>query len=134
MAYMRSVPRAWRERKIKYQLLGGKCKDCGKSFYPYRQICPACGSTNVELVKLPEKGIIEYFTIVRTPPTEFKEYAPYVLAIVKLEDGTRVLAQITDVEPNEVYEGMEVEAVLRKYREQGSNGIIEYGIKFRPVK
>ncbi|ABL78168.1 Zn-ribbon domain-containing OB-fold protein [Thermofilum pendens] len=132
MAYMRSVPRAWRERKIKYQLIGGKCKDCGKSFYPYRQVCPACGSENVEEVKLPERGVVEVFTVVRSPPSDFAWQAPYVVALVRLEDGTLVPAQITDVDPDEVHEGMEVEAVFRKYREQGQQGIIEYGIKFRP--
>ncbi|MCC6004155.1 MAG: Zn-ribbon domain-containing OB-fold protein [Thermofilum sp.] len=134
MSYLRSVPRVWRERRVKYQLIGGRCKDCGRGFYPYRQICPACGSANVEQVKLPERGVVELFTVVRTPPAEFAQYAPYVVAIVRLEDGTLVPAQLTDVELDEVYEGMEVEAVFRKYREQGPSGIIEYGIKFRPAR
>lgn len=133
MAYMRSIPRVWRERATKYRLVGGKCKDCGKTFYPYRGTCPVCGSDNVEVKKLPETGVIETFSIVRSPPTEFTSQAPYVVALVRLDDGTLVPAQITDVEPEEVYEGMRVEAVFRRYREQGEKGIIEYGIKFRPV-
>ncbi|AKG38859.1 MAG: Zn-ribbon domain-containing OB-fold protein [Infirmifilum sp.] len=133
MAYVRSVPRAWRERQNKYRLIGGTCKDCGKTFYPYRGICPVCGSSNVEAKKLPETGTIETFSVVRTPPTEFTGQAPYVVALVRLDDGTLVPAQITDVEPEEVQVGMRVEAVFRRYREQGEKGIIEYGIKFRPV-
>jgi len=133
VAYMRSVPRVWRERVTKYRLIGGVCKDCGKTFYPYRPSCPVCGSDNVEPRKLPETGVVETFSIVRSPPTEFVGQAPYVVALVMLDDGTLVPAQITDVEPDEVHEGMRVEAVLRRYREQGEKGIIEYGIKFRPV-
>ncbi|MEZ0346014.1 MAG: Zn-ribbon domain-containing OB-fold protein [Infirmifilum sp.] len=133
MAYMRSVPRVWREKQIKYRLIGGVCKDCGKTFYPYRRNCPVCGSSNVELKKLPETGVVETFSVVRTPPTGFENQAPYVVALVRLDDGTLVPAQITDVNPEEVKEGMRVEAVFRRYREQGVKGIIEYGIKFRPV-
>lgn len=133
MAYMRSVPRVWRERATKYRLIGGKCNNCGKTFYPFRTACPACGSENVEQKRLPETGVVETFTIVRSPPSEFTDYAPYVVALVRLDDGTLVPAQLTDVDPEEVRDGMRVEAVLRKYREQGEEGIIEYGIKFRPV-
>lgn len=133
MAYMRSVPRVWRERHKKYQLIGGKCQKCGKSFYPFRQSCPACGSDDVDRVKLPETGVVEVFSVVRSPPAEFADKAPYIVALVRLDDGTLVPAQLTDVTPEEVYEGMRVEATLRKYREQGEKGIIEYGVKFRPV-
>jgi uncharacterized OB-fold protein len=133
MAYLKSVPRVWREREIKYRLIGGACRSCGRRFYPYRQTCPACGSEEVERVKLPETGTVEVFTVVRSPPSEFAEQAPYVVALVRLDDGTLVPAQITDVDPGEVYEGMRVEATLRRYRTQGERGIIEYGIKFRPL-
>ena len=84
-------------------------------------------------MKLPETGVVEVFSVVRSPPTEFADTAPYVVALVRLDDGTLVPAQLTDVAPEEVYEGMRVEATLRRYREQGERGIIEYGIKFRPV-
>lgn len=133
MAYMRSVPRVWREQPTKYRLIGGRCKSCGKSFYPNRESCPVCGSEEVESVKLPETGVVEVFTVVRSPSTEFADKAPYVVALVRLDDGTLVPAQLTDVTPEEVYEGMRVEATLRRYREQGERGIVEYGIKFRPV-
>ena len=70
--------------------------------------------------------------MVRAPPTEFKGLSPYVVALIELKDGTRILSQITDVDPTQVRTGMEVEAVFRRYREQGEEGVIEYGIKFRP--
>ncbi len=133
MSYMRSIPRVWRERKKKYRLIGGRCKDCGKTFYPYRTFCPRCGSNNVEEIQLPHTGIILYYSVVRSAPTEFKKYEPYIVALVKLDDGTIIPAQITDAEPSEINKGMRVEAVFRKYREHGKDGIIEYGIKFRPV-
>jgi len=71
--------------------------------------------------------------VIRTPPRDFLEYSPFIVALIELEDGTRVLSQLTDVEPDEVSTGMAVEAVFRRYKEQGKEGIIEYGIKFRPL-
>jgi len=128
-----SVSRVWRERIKKYRLIGGYCVKCGKRFYPVRSFCPKCGSNKIKEIILPRKGRVISYTIIRTPPAEFKMYAPYIVAIVELEDGTRILAQLTDIPINEVKIGMQVEAVFRRYREQGEEGIIEYGIKFRPV-
>jgi len=128
-----SVPRYWRERKIKYRLIGGKCKTCNRSFYPPRKVCPYCSSREVEEILLPRKGKILSYTIINVPPKGFEKYSPYVIAIVELENGARVLAQLTDIDENEVKVGLDVEAVFRKYSEQSPVGIIEYGIKFRPV-
>jgi uncharacterized OB-fold protein len=133
MVWAESVPRVWRERAKKYRLLGGKCPACGSVVYPHRQVCPYCGSEGLQLVELPRRGRVISYTVIRHPPSDFVGKEPYVAAIVELEGGARVLAQLTDVKPEEVREGMEVEAVLRRYREQSPDGIIEYGIKFRPA-
>ena len=44
-----------------------------------------------------------------------------------------ILAQLTDIDPEEIDFGMEVEMVTRKIREFGEDGIILYGYKFRPL-
>jgi len=127
-----SVSRVWREQKYKYRLLGGECKGCGTRFYPYRRHCYICGSEDVKIIELPRKGRLITYTIIYSPPSDFHLQQPYIVGIVELDDGTRVLAQVTDIHPEEVKNGLRVEAVFRKYREQGEDGIIEYGIKFRP--
>ena len=66
-------------------------------------------------------------------PAGWTEYAPYVVALVKLAEGPMVTAQLTDVGPNEVSIGMSVEMVTRRMREEGEGGLIQYGYKFRPV-
>ncbi len=131
--FVNSVSRSWRERKYKYRLIGGICRKCNAKFYPYRSICPHCGNEDVEEVKLPRKGKLLSYTIIYSPPSEFKLKQPYIVGIIELDDGTRVTAQLTDIEVDKVKDGMRVEAVFRKYREQGKDGIIEYGIKFRPL-
>ena len=55
------------------------------------------------------------------------------MALVKLEEGPLVTAQLTDVEPQEIAVGMPVEMVTRKIRQEGERGVLVYGYKFRPV-
>jgi len=54
------------------------------------------------------------------------------VALVKLEEGPMVTAQLTDVDSDKVRIGMAVEMITRKLREEGKDGLIVYGYKFRP--
>jgi uncharacterized OB-fold protein len=87
--------------------------------------------SGVELVTLSGKGIVYSFTTVTTPAEPFEAVVPYALALVRLDEGPLVTAQLTDLDgPPEI--GMRVEMVIRKLRTDGSRGIIIYGPKFRP--
>jgi uncharacterized OB-fold protein len=72
------------------------------------------------------------FSTVYSVPEGYEENAPYTVALVKLEEGPLVTAQLTDVEPSDVTVGMPVEMVTRKIRQEGQRGVIVYGYKFRP--
>lgn len=79
-------------------------------------------------------GTVYSLTTVQDPPENFAHQAPYVLALVKLDDGPMVTAQITDEAPEApVVIGDRVEMVTRKLTTEGSKGIIIYGYKFRKV-
>ncbi|MBZ0310478.1 MAG: OB-fold domain-containing protein [Anaerolineae bacterium] len=79
-------------------------------------------------------GEIYSFTTVMDAPEGFEENAPYVLALVKLDEGPIITAQLTDISsPEQVQIGLRVEMVTRRIRTNGPDGIIEYGYKFRPV-
>jgi hypothetical protein len=83
-------------------------------------------------VELPSAGKLLTYTIVRKGPAEFSGQEPYAVGLVELGEGVRVLAQLTDVALDDIRLGMDLEAVLRRYREDSNDGIILYGIKFRP--
>lgn len=85
-----------------------------------------------EDVQLSGLGEVYSFTIVTDPPEGFDEYAPYYLAVVKLDEGAMLTAQLTDV-MGEPKIGMRVEMVTRRLRTEGDSGVIAYGYKFRPV-
>lgn len=128
-----SVPRYWREIPWRHRLTGTRCRKCGRPFFPPRIVCSECGSRDLEDRKLTEQGKVLAYTIIRSPPAEYERYAPYVVGIVELEDGTKVLSQIVDCDLDQVKTGMPVEATFRKVAEHGESGIIRYGFKFRPI-
>jgi len=128
-----SVPRYWRETKYRYRLIGERCKGCGSVFFPRNEVCLDCGSREMEECGLGDSGRVVTWTVVRSPPAGYEKYAPYVVALVELDGGARVLSQLVDVEPEQVEAGMRVEAAFRRVKEDGDSGIIEYGYKFRPV-
>ncbi|RLG08718.1 MAG: transcriptional regulator [Thaumarchaeota archaeon] len=127
------VPRYWRNIPFRYRLVGWRCNHCG-TFHQTKPItCKRCRFRDFTEVELPKTGKLITYTVVRSPPKEFSFTSPYVIGLVELEDGTRILAQITDFQEDELREGMKVEAVFRKIRVNGEQGIIEYGYKFRPA-
>ena len=82
------------------------------------------------------RGEIYSYTVVERghEPADYEKFAPYPVAIVKLEEGPLVTAQLTDPDPDKPFEiGMPVEMVTRKFKEDGKGGILVYGYKFRPL-
>ncbi|MDH5816173.1 MAG: Zn-ribbon domain-containing OB-fold protein [Candidatus Nezhaarchaeota archaeon] len=123
----------WRTRIQRYRLMGNKCSSCNKVFFPPRLVCPHCGSVKLDECKLPEKGRLVDYTVVYSAPKGYETVIPYVIGLVELENGVKVVAPITDVDVDEVKEGMEVELTIRKLPEQLEGGMICYTYKFRPV-
>lgn len=80
--------------------------------------------------KFTGNGELYSFTILQDPPAGYDEQAPYYLALVKLDEGPVVTAQLTDIDaPPKI--GDRVEMVTRKLTTEGDTGMIVYGYKFR---
>ena len=126
------VSRHWRNKLFRYRLVGWRCVSCGAFHYFKPLVCKRCGSREFREVELPKTGKLLAYTMVKIAPKDFKDKAPYLVGLVELDDGTKILGQLTDFTKEELKEGARVEAVLRKIREDGESGIIEYGFKFRP--
>jgi len=134
---MATAPRYWRENDSRYNLLGFKCNNCGRSYFPPRAICPVCHRKSVgkmEEIKLKGTGKIFSFTEVHDCPEELATQKPYLLAMVEFDEGPRVTGQVIDCESCDLEIGTPVRATLRKLSEEGPSGVIHYGYKFAPVK
>jgi uncharacterized OB-fold protein len=71
------------------------------------------------------------YTIVRVPPLGFDDQAPYPVVLVKIGSQVHV-GQLVDHE-GPIKIGQKVVAVLRRVRKPDAEGVIPYGIKFKPV-
>ena len=77
-------------------------------------------------------GSIYSFTTLTEPPQGFEDQAPYTLALIQLDEGPLVTAQLTDMDaPAKI--GDRVEMVTRKLTTEGPKGMIVYGYKFRKI-
>ena len=128
------IPRYWRLRNQRYRLEGTKCDLCSAVHFPPRLLCPVCKSNRLKPFLFKGTGRIYSFTTVFQAPDIFDKQIPYVVALIDLEEGIRLTAQLTDVAPDEVEIGMPVKMVIRKIYEDGENGPIQYGYKFRPLQ
>ncbi|MBC7232492.1 MAG: Zn-ribbon domain-containing OB-fold protein [Chloroflexi bacterium] len=128
-----NVPRYWRSERTRYGLVGEICRSCGKPIFPPRDVCPHCTDEGQDVHPFGGKGQVYSFSTVYDAPAGYTEYQPYTVALIKLDEGPLVTAQLTDVDNEAVHIGMPVEMVTRKIKEEGENGLIIYGYKFRPV-
>ena len=123
----------WRLRGQRYRLEGEVCDHCNSAIFPPRDICPECGKPAKRPHTLSGRGEVYSFSTIYNAPEGFKAYTPYTVALIKLEEGPMLTAQLTDVPPSEVEIGMPVEMVTRKLRVHNDEGAIIYGYKFRPA-
>lgn len=127
------IPRHWRLKKQRYGLVGEICPHCSIKIFPPRDVCPNCGEEAKDPFLFSGKGTVYSYTTLQDGPAGFENSAPYTVALVQLEEGPLVTAQLTDLGEDPVAIGMPVEMVTRKIRSDGDeSGILVYGYKFRP--
>lgn len=77
------------------RLLIKRCGGCQRTFFPPRHLCPFCWSENTLWVESAGQGSVYSFTVIHRPPApEFSGQGPYVVALVDLAEGPRVMANI----------------------------------------
>jgi len=132
-----AVPRFWREIPQRYNLIANQCSVCNKVYFPPREYCPYCRRKSIgkmKNIKLSGKGEVVTYTMIHDAPEQFEGQAPYPIAIIKLDEGPKLTAQIVDCDNKDVKIGMKVQSTFRKIQEDGWVGAIYYGYKFKPVK
>ena len=102
----------WKATK-KHKLLIQECSDCKeKIFYP-RKACPECWSSNLGWSEASGKAKVYTYTVTMDMvEPKFAPDLPYVLALVDLEDGIRMMTRIVECDPEDVEIGMDVEVVF----------------------
>ena len=106
---------AARQEKLVYQ----RCRKCGKHvFYP-RIACPDCFADDLEWVESKGLGTVYTYTVVENnAPSAFLADMPYVVAIVKLDEGIQLLSNIVGCDPYEVVCEMKVKVTFEKLNDE----------------
>ena len=129
---MLTTARYWRENPQRYRLEAGKCSSCGSVHFPPRRVCKDCHGREFETVTLPDEGQVVTYTVIRVAPSAFTDEAPYAVALVELTDGTRLMSQLVDCEPEAIEMGMPVQIEFRRILADGEAGMLAYGYKCVP--
>jgi uncharacterized protein len=128
------IPRHWRLKKQRLSLVGEVCPHCDAKIFPPRDVCNECGGEAKTTFQFSGRGEVFSHTTIYDAPSGFEEYTPYTVALIKLEEGPVVTAQLTDLGEQPVEIGMPVEMVTRRLRQDGDErGLLVYGYKFRPT-
>ena len=92
-----------------------KCKDCERHIFYPRIACPHCFSDNVEWIEASGKGVVYSYTVVENnAPSAFINDIPYVVAVVRLDEGVQMLSNIVGCDPYKVTCDMEVEVTFER--------------------
>lgn len=105
------------------KLTGTRCVKCKTIYCPPRADCPKCMSSHVEWLELSGRGKLLAFTTIYVGPETFVKYVPYVVAIVELEEGPKIMGQMRDVKQEDIKIGMALKAVYF----EGAEGRVNYG-------
>jgi uncharacterized OB-fold protein len=82
---------AARERKLVIR----QCKDCKQLHFMPRHLCPACWSDQLEWIEAKGTGRVHSYTIMRRAPlAAFAALGPYVVALIELDEGPRMVANV----------------------------------------
>jgi uncharacterized protein len=101
------------------RLLIQRCDGCGhRQFYP-RAHCTTCGAFDPAWVEASGRGLVHTFSVIhRNGSSGFTEEVPYVFAIVELEEGPRMTANVVGVDPEDVVVDMPVQVTFTKVSDE----------------
>lgn len=101
----------------KKELLIQLCGDCDQFIFYPRSICPNCFSEQIHWYKSNGTGNIYSFTVVHHAFCHFKEEVPFIVAIVELDEGVRMMTRIIG-DREDIAIGKRVSVVYQKINEQ----------------
>jgi uncharacterized protein len=108
------------------RLMIQRCEDCAVHvFYP-RVSCPSCSSERLGWLQASGRGTVYSYTVVKNnAPSAFAGDVPYVVAVIRLEEGVQMLSNLVDwtedalccdMPVEVVFEPLDEEFVLPKFR------------------
>jgi 3-oxo-4,17-pregnadiene-20-carboxyl-CoA hydratase alpha subunit len=107
----------WFEGTRAHRLLIQRCASCGTLRHPPLPACGRCGSLEWDTLEASGRGTLFSYVVVHYPQVPAFEY-PLPIGLVELEEGTRVVANIGGVEPDDIEVGMTLQALFVDHDEE----------------
>lgn len=106
--------RPYWEAARRHELALPRCRPCNEVFFYPRAACPRCLSGDLEWTTLSGRGTLHTFTVVQRGQKNFPLGTPYVIAIVELAEGPRLMTNLVEVAPDpaKLTIGMPLEVVF----------------------
>lgn len=114
-------------------LIGSKCKECGRYFFPQRKWCGYCAEPTTEVVELNKEGTISSFSLMTRKQNYCLMKTPYIFGEVMIPEGVLIYTVINakSVEALQMGQKAKLNTTEIKKDEKG-NSVIAYW--FTPVK
>ena len=91
------------------------CPRCQAHFRFAHLWCPACWSQQLDFVKASGRGKVTNFCVVHQAPyPAFEDVVPYVLALIELEEGVRIMSNVIGCAPQDVSIGLPVKVTFEQ--------------------
>ncbi len=97
-----------------HELLIQRCRECGVLRHPPRPMCPHCNSLSWDTIESSGRGAVFSFVMPQHPPYPWFEY-PYIVVLVDLEEGVRLVSNLCAIAPDDVTIGMPVEVFYEHF-------------------
>ncbi|MCP5152930.1 MAG: OB-fold domain-containing protein [Ectothiorhodospiraceae bacterium] len=102
-----------------------RCRACAGLQLPPRARCRACGADTFDWATLPPRGVVYSFTIVHRAPTPaFRDDVPYVLALVEVAPGARLMLNVVDCEASAMGIGAPVDIGFEPREADGATAFL----------
>lgn len=101
------------------RLIIQQCAECGRHvFYP-RIACPHCAADSLKWVEASGKGTVYSYTVVEAnAPSAFLDDIPFVIAVIRLEEGVQMLSNVVGCDPDTVECDMPVQVTFEKLNDE----------------
>ncbi len=99
-----------------HRLLIQRCASCGLLRHPPRPMCPACNSLDWDTVESSGRGTVHSFVMPQHPKFPFMDY-PYIVALIDLAEGVRIISNLIDIDPDDARIDMPVEVCFTEFAE-----------------
>jgi uncharacterized protein len=94
-----------------------RCAECGALRHPPGPMCPHCNAVKRDHVTAAGRGVVHSYVVHHHPPVPGTD-PPYVVALVELEEGVRMVGNLLGCPPGEAYVGMPVELEFQRMDEE----------------